>query len=150
MGRPGHSWRAFRELSCGQRWLLVQAWLTLPIVAAGLRLIGFRMMRTLLLLGDGATAGRTDLAAAHSLARIVRGAANWTPFHANCLARSLVLSRLLRCQGLAHNLRIGVHKPDGHFAAHAWVEHGCVALAEPETVADRYATFENGLLSKRV
>jgi hypothetical protein len=108
------------------------------------------MMRTLLLLGDGATAGRTDLAAAHSLARIVRGAANRNPFHPDCLTRALVLCRLLRRQGLAAGLRIGVAKPDGHFAAHAWVEHGCVALAEPATVADRYATFENGLLSKRV
>ena len=142
MGRPGHSWRAFRELSCGQRWLLVQAWLTLPIVAADLRLFGFRMMRTLLLLGDPATAGRTDLAAAHSLARIVHGAANRNPFHPNCLTRSLVLCRLLRRQGLAAGLRLGVAKPGGTFAAHAWVEHGGVALSEADSVAERYVSFD--------
>jgi hypothetical protein len=100
------------------------------------------MMRTLLLLGDPATAGRTDLAAAHSLARIVHGAANRNPFHPNCLTRSLVLCRLLRRQGLAAGLRLGVAKPGGTFAAHAWVEHGGVALSEADSVAERYASFD--------
>jgi hypothetical protein len=97
---------------------------------------------------DGAAAGKADLPAARTIARIVHGAAGWSPFRAGCLARSLVLCRLLRVHGLAHDLHIGVATPGGDFAAHAWVEHAGEPLAEPESVGDRYASFDHTLLTK--
>lgn len=120
----------------------------LPAVSLGLRMAGFRRVRSLMLPADGAAAEKADLPAARMIARIVHGAAGWSPFRANCLARSLVLCRLLRIRGLAHDLHIGVATPDGDFAAHAWVEHAGVALAEPESVGDRYASFDHTLLTK--
>jgi hypothetical protein len=72
------------------------------------------------------------------IARIVGGAAAWNLLSATCLARSLVLCRLLRSEGLAADLRIGVARPGGAFRAHAWVEHHGVALGEPENVAGQF------------
>jgi hypothetical protein len=49
-------------------------------------------------------------------------------FHPTCLHRSLTLWWLLRRQGVASELRIGVRKEQGRFEAHAWVERAGVAL----------------------
>jgi hypothetical protein len=146
MARLQRSWRTLRALSWAQLRLLVQAWLLLPLATAGLRLFGFGRMQAMLH-RTPASAGRNNLAAAQAIARIVHGAARWSPVHAGCLVRSLVLCRLLHRRGLASGLRIGVARPDGRFAAHAWVEHGGTALAEAETIGEHYVTFGEDLLT---
>ena len=93
-------------------------------------------------------AGRNDLAEAQAAALAVNRAANWHPLRPNCLPRSLVLVRLLRLRGLAADLRIGVAKPGESLAAHAWVEHGGVALAESDTTLRTYAPFDEGVLTR--
>ena len=148
MARLGRSWRSFRALSWAQRRLLARAWLLLPLTALGLRLFGFRRVQALLLRPAAGTPARDDLPAAQAVARIVQGAARWSPVPASCLVRSLVLCRLLRRQGLTADLRIGVAVPDGRLAAHAWVEHGGVALNDIQDVARRFAAFDRALLSE--
>ena len=112
----------------------------LPAAAISLRVLGLGRTRALLL-GTGTTGARHDLPAAQATARIVHGAAPWSPLHANCLPRALVLCRLLRRQGLEAELRLGAGRPDGIFAAHAWVEHAGEALAEPEARSRQFAVF---------
>jgi hypothetical protein len=151
MAKLSRSWRAFRALSWAQRRLLAQAWLLLPLTAVGLRLFGYRRVQTVLNPAPAAAAGREDLPAAQAVARIVQAAAGWSLVQASCLARSLVLCRLLRGQGLAGNLRIGVAVPDGpngRLAAHAWVEHQGVALNDSQDVERRFAAFDRALLSE--
>jgi hypothetical protein len=143
------SWRTWRGLPWAQRGLLVQAWLLLPLAALALRLLGYRRARALLLPPMAAPL-REDLPAAQSTARIVLSAARWSPVPATCLVRSLALSRLLRQQGLAAELRIGVARPDGQFAAHAWVEHGGAVLNDGQDVALRFAPFERAWLPERL
>jgi hypothetical protein len=53
----------------------------------------------------------------------------------------------MRGRGLAADLRIGVGKPDGCFSAHAWVEHGGVAVNDGPDVDRRFAAFEGPVLS---
>ena len=112
------------------------------MVAIGLRLFGYRRVRDAVG-GRHRHATGQDLAQARAAARLVRAAAAaaWTLPRPSCLTRSLVLERMLRRSGLAAELRIGVERSNGNFAAHAWVEHACVALAEPEDVSTRYAVF---------
>jgi len=56
---------------------------------------------------------------------------SWLP--GNCLSRSLALWWMLRREGLAPNLRLGVSRSTGEFAAHAWVElHGLVLNDTPD------------------
>jgi len=148
VARLGRSWRAFWELSWRDRGLLVRAWLLLCLAAPGLQVVGFRRTRAALTFEAGAPAGRHDLEEAQAIGRLVHAAANRNPFRPNCLARSLVLCRLLRLRGLAAELRIGVAAPAGAFAAHAWVEHDGVALAEAESSVEAYAPFDEALLTR--
>jgi Transglutaminase-like superfamily len=142
------SWRSFRGLSWAQRGLLAKAWLLLPVVAIGLRLFGFRRIQARLERAATIRPGREDLAAAQNVARMVQSAARWSPVHPSCLPRSLVVWWLLRRQDLAAGLRIGVARPDGRFAAHAWVEHGGVALGEAENLEERFSSFEETALTR--
>jgi Transglutaminase-like superfamily len=52
------------------------------------------------------------------------------PGDTRCLARSLVLTRLLARRGIPAKLVIGVRGGPG-FLAHAWVEHDCVPVLSP-------------------
>jgi hypothetical protein len=63
-----------------------------------------------------------DLRRARRYARHLDRASRHHLVRARCLHRSLVLHRWLRRQGLPSQLRIGVSKSAGAFAAHAWVE----------------------------
>jgi hypothetical protein len=49
------------------------------------------------------------------------------PADSRCLMRSLVLTRLLARRGIETRLVIAV-RAGGHFAAHAWIEHGDAPL----------------------
>lgn len=55
-----------------------------------------------------------------------------------CLRRSLTLQKLLAGQGVKADLRIGVNKNDGVFAAHAWIEAGGEIVGERELVEEQY------------
>jgi transglutaminase superfamily protein len=60
---------------------------------------------------------------------------------ATCLTQALALHRLLARFGYASVVQVGVQRCDGHFSAHAWVEHeGQSFLGSSANVA-RYARF---------
>ena len=147
MARLSRAWRTWRRLSRAQRRLLMRAWLLLPLVVVRLRLLGFGRTQAALL-GRAAAPAAHDLAAAQATARLLLSAARWSPLPASCLPRALVLARLLRDQGLVAELRLGVARPDDRFAAHAWVEHGGVPLAEAASVEARYAVFDKLFLAE--
>jgi len=63
------------------------------------------------------------------LSRVVNVAATWLGGRPTCLARALVLTRLLRQNGREARVVIGVSRRGG-FAAHAWVEHGGRAIGD--------------------
>jgi hypothetical protein len=67
---------------------------------------------------------------------------------ANCLERSLVLWWLLRRLGIKGDLRIGIHKDTDRFEAHAWVEHGGVALNEGDDVRQHFAVFDRAIVPR--
>ena len=73
---------------------------------------------------------------------MVRAAAHYGIGNSSCLDESLVLWYLLRSQGVATSLRIGVRKENEEFAAHAWVEHEGVALNQKEEIHRHYVAFD--------
>lgn len=122
--------------------LLVVAALLLPVVSAGIRL------GSPLRLHGGSRRARGGLRDRHSpvvVARIVDIAANHAPFPAGCLARSLLLQRLLARQGTASALRIGVRLAGGALEAHAWVECDGTPVNDAEDVSRHYAPFGGSL-----
>ena len=146
MNRLSRVWRAVLGLSWPERRVLAGAWLLLPCVAIGLRLPGFARSQVALRPAKDTPKSRTDLREAESLARLVDAAARWNPVPATCLVRSMVLCRLLRRRGLAADLRIGVDNPDGGLSAHAWVEHGGVALAAAGRSRRDYTAFDKSVI----
>lgn len=134
-----------RELSGAERWLLAQAFLALPLVALGLRWWGFGRIQARLHQGAAlarhSSALKSDLDQARATARLVTAAARYSPFRPTCLPQSLVLWWLLRRQGLAGELRIGVRPEPGRLEAHAWVEFQGQPLNDGADVARRFAPF---------
>ena len=54
--------------------------------------------------------------------RAIRAAYRVLPFERTCLKHALIFCRVRQRRGLSAELRIGVQKHEGVFAAHAWVE----------------------------
>jgi hypothetical protein len=131
--------------------LLAQAFLALPLVALGLRCWGFRRLQARLTQGAAralhSSALKSDLDQARATARLVQAAARYVLFRPSCLPQSLVLWWLLRRQGLAGELRIGVNPLEGRLEAHAWVEFQGHILNDCEDVHLRFAPFPGSILA---
>lgn len=75
-------------------------------------------------------AGPSSLEDARRLGRAVGRLLTYVPGDTRCLARSLVLTRLLARRGIEAKLVIGARtEPD--FLAHAWVEHKGEPVLDP-------------------
>jgi hypothetical protein len=77
--------------------------------------------------------------------RMVISALHYSLLQYTCLEESLTLWYLLREQGIAARLRVGVRKENQKFEAHAWVEHRGEALNQDEAMHRHYAAFEQDL-----
>lgn len=119
--------RRFRRLSGFERGVVLEAVIGLPIAWLAMRLLGFRICRTVfeksrVAARDSKSPEPDALGTARRIAHLeVVTAANLF-FRTNCLEQSLVLCRVLRRRGLNADLRIGARKEAGRFEAHAWVE----------------------------
>lgn len=140
-------WQRFRALPGEERDVIVRALLLLPAVSKSLRLIGFRRtefllscLRTLQAVSQQPAA--MQLRQAERVARLVRAAVRNGVSAPNCLDESVVLSWLLRRQGIEAELRIGVCKENGQFEAHAWVALNGVTLNDTDVSHERFAAFD--------
>ena len=114
-------WRALRR---NERRLVLSSALAVGAAAAGVRIAG---VRRLLRAVSRASHGRA-LTANQIRDRVtsVDRAGRYVP-GGTCLTKSLALAWLLRRNGVAATVRIGVSTGEG-FAAHAWVECDGAAL----------------------
>ena len=138
-------WEKFKNLSLWELWLLGKAVFLLPITALGLRLMGFKAVRSALSCGLPPPVYSTDARAmdrAPKIAKMVKVAAVYGRFGATCLPQSMVLWRFLQRQGIECDLRLGARRENGNFEAHAWVEVDGVALNETADVGERFKLLE--------
>ena len=121
--------------------LFLQAWFLLLAVDWGLRLLPFPRVQ------GWAAGGKRRAAYSHDgdpapliyqVSEQVSRAARNNLYPMSCLRRSLVLQRILRGQGVAAELRIGVRKEGERLEAHAWVEVEGKAVGEVEEIAVTY------------
>lgn len=162
------SLRKIQQLSWDEGWLLVQAFLFLPITALAVYTLGVgRWQRALARLSSLKVTSITDCAIAsvkgrahsaekrlapelewapiqnaHVVARIVRVAAQHGIYQTNCLERSLVLWWLLARRNIECELRFGARKENAQLEAHAWVECCGAPLNEAADVHQRFSSFE--------
>jgi len=120
------NWQKFTELSRSEQWSLVQAFLALPLIGLGLRLLGLRRLQALLshwpLKKPRGVPQEQIITVAQAQGRLVQVAARHGLYRPTCLPQSLALWWLLRRHGIEANLRIGVKSVDSGLEAHAWVE----------------------------
>ena len=134
----------YRALDEESRRLFRRAAMLLPMIRASLRVRGYNKTFSSLQarVNPIAPAQNGDAEQLRKTSRMVRAAVHHSLLHFTCLEESLGLWYLLRQQGIAPQLRIGVRKENGKFEAHAWVEHGGEALNQPEATHLHYAAFE--------
>src|SRR5262245_40904904 len=135
-----------RELSGAERRVLVVSLIALPLVAAGLALLGFRRTRTVMARWPRRGPARfptVEGEKAHALrtARVVAIVAGRGPLRTTCLRRSLLLWWLLRRDGIETVIRVGVNRAGGTLNAHAWVEHRNRPLIDADDIARRFEAF---------
>lgn len=143
--RVGRKWRTLWGLAGRERTLLLQAHLLLPAIVLLLRVAGFRRSYALLKRWQRSRlqpGERESERYAARTATLVYAAAGNVPVPSTCLSRSLTLWHLLRRQGVAADLRIGVRRADGAFQAHAWVEVGGAVLNDDASVHHRFSAFD--------
>jgi len=137
-------WTKLRQLSSADRWVLFRAALLLPMMHAGLALVGYYRLRRILerlIPQEKAAAQGNDtelLQEARRIAHLASIAARRGPYRATCLRRSLVLWWLLRGQGIPAKLYFGVRKEQQHLEAHAWVEYEGSVLNDQSDTRERF------------
>lgn len=96
----------------------------LPLVTAGMHLLGYKRMRALLAGARARSSRRSEShrPKAERVARAIRVAATRGPVRGSCLSRSLLLWRMLSRCGIPAEIRFGVRAGAAAMEAHAWVE----------------------------
>ena len=143
----------FLALSREDRVLLLTLWPLIVLVAALLRLLGYR--RAVRLLSRRSLTSPVQdpvpddsMVYALRLGRLARIAGRYAPTNGSCLRQSLLVWWILGRKGVPAELRIGVQTAGG-FAAHAWVELGGLPVNDAPDVAERFVPFD-GCLSARL
>ncbi len=118
--------RQFFHLPADERRLLLTALSGLPVVTAGVFLLGYKRMRALLAgtQMQAAPGSKAHCTEAERVARAVRLAATRGPIQGTCLSRSLLLWRMLNRRAIPAQICFGVRAGDSDMEAHAWVEQG--------------------------
>lgn len=116
--------RKFLDLPHSDRGMLLTALGELPLVAAGIYVLGFKRLRTFLAGFNAPSLRGSELHRADSerVARAVRMAARHGLVRGTCLTRSLLLWHMLRRRGIPAEIRFGVRAARSGMEAHAWVE----------------------------
>jgi hypothetical protein len=142
----------FMRLPGEEKVLFLKAALVLPMIRAGLRTIGMKRVQRFLARGGDAPSSSPPscrpsppeaLPRAKAIARIVETASAHGLFRPTCLEKSLALWRLLRGEGLACDLHIGVRPDDDGLQAHAWIEFAGTVLNDNSDVREDFASFPN-------
>lgn len=132
------------RLSAADWMLLLQAWTWLLLFDIGLRTRPFPDLQTFAArLVPRPTAPPEQIERQLRVLRTaVARAGNHHLYPMTCLRRALTLQKLLARRGIAAELKIGVHKSDNQFDAHAWLEYQGKPLGEPEQVVERFSILE--------
>lgn len=139
--RVKRKWAAFRALPRNHRRVLLASAAWLPLFWLALHTLGLARLQRLLGADVGEPATGQVPVDVRQIDRMVGIAARHSLAPVTCLTRSLLLDWLLRRQGLASQLRIGVRVIDGALEAHAWVELQGLPVNDQSDVAQRFAPF---------
>lgn len=139
----------FVQLSPGNRRLLFQALLLLPIIHIALFFLGYSRLRgimeKLIPLKRIATQ-ETETEVLHQawdIARIVAIAAQRGLYRATCLRRSLLVWWFLRKENISSEICFGVRMVNQMLEAHAWVECDGIVINDAASVHENFQALRD-------
>jgi hypothetical protein len=144
-------WRKFWALSSPARGLVFAAALALTTTWVGLRLLGFRRWKGVVVwltrdpISNQSVIDVGLVDSARAVAHIEHAVARHLFFKTNCLEQSLALWWLLRKRGIAAEVRIGVRKNEQRLEAHAWVDFGGAVLNDAGDTHVHFSAFEGSI-----
>jgi hypothetical protein len=153
LSKPIKQLNRLQELTPHERSLLLLSMLLLPLLQFGLGLLGYRRLRGTLesmtpLSGRDRSLSATQKATrAQQITRIVMIASQSGLYKATCLRRSLLTWWLLRREGIASDICLGVRTHGGVLEAHAWVEHEGLVLNDRPDVRQKFQVLQDTLPS---
>jgi Transglutaminase-like superfamily len=108
-----------------ERQLLIQTFILLGLIRLGLRWLPFQKMLDILAnISQASSRQQPSPIRPEQMVHAVELSSRYLPGEVLCLPRALTMHVLMRDQGYAPQLRIGVAKgAKGNLEAHAWVEH---------------------------
>jgi hypothetical protein len=142
-----------RRLSSNDRRLLFESVVLLPLIHAGLSLMGYHRLRARLeklfplKTVDPSTSDPTIVQRAWEITRVISIAAQYGIYRASCLRRALLLWGLLRREGIESRLCFGVRVFEGRLEAHAWVDYNGNAINDSTHVSEQYQVLQEALPS---
>jgi hypothetical protein len=131
---------AFLALPRFQKFWLGPAWIALGIARLAVLLVPFRHLGRFLGVAAGVyawipLATEAQCRRAEAIGQVVRRAAGYTPFDANCFAQALAARALLGLYRIPYALFFGVARDQlaAGLKAHAWVATGPVKVTGDES-----------------
>jgi hypothetical protein len=130
--------------------------LLLPLLHLALRLLGYARLHGALGWMMPIRAGSRPLSAkqkatrVQQITRIVTIASQRGLYKATCLRRSLLTWWLLRREGIASDICLGVRTHGGVLEAHAWVEYESLVLNDRPDVRQNFQVLQDSLPSTSV
>ena len=137
------------QLTPGDRRLLFQAVLLLPVLHFALFLLGYYRLRGVMeklipLKSNHTPVSETEiLGRGRDIARMVTIAAQHGLYKATCLRRSLLAWWFLRREDIQSEVCFGVRMIDHQLEAHAWVEYRGVVVNDSVDVHKYYQTLND-------
>ena len=134
----------FGKLSLGNRRLLIQSFLLLPMIHVTLFFLGYtrllEIMEKLTPLKDinAEYSEAWILQRASDITRIVTIAARRGLYKATCLRKSILVWWFLRKEKIRSEICFGVRMVNRKLEAHAWVEHNGTVINDSASVHENY------------
>ena len=132
------SFQQFFRLSSEQKRFVFRAVFIIPMTYAGLELLGYQRLFSLIRHFCGVDREAHRTANLKVYPKLLNAVARRYPLKMKCLGRSVALCWLLRLESIDATVHIGVRKDEHDLDAHAWVQCGDSIINDAEDVADRY------------
>jgi hypothetical protein len=128
----------FGRLSAADQWLLLRAVFWLGVARMRLAVTPFGKLADQLASRTGAAATEPHPDLVQRVGFAINAAANHVPWRANCFPKAIAARELLKREGVASVIHLGVEKDgEGDLAGHAWVSCGDTIVTGGEAI-DRY------------
>ena len=133
----------FWQLPADDKWLVVRAAFWLGIVRIMLVVMPFRRLSERLAVERENSPPQPNAEYLGRVGFAVRAAANNVPWRSNCFPQAIAARMLLRRQGYATTIHLGVEKNgEGDIAGHAWLTCGETVVVGGEDL-DRYTEMHS-------